>query len=89
MQRKPRLLLSGVLISSFIYDVLYIVIGGIVGTTVKLDSPYMILIFIGGLTVLYVMMFLVRYVRKYISKRKYGTDGAGHNGENGEAVAGH
>ncbi len=75
VQRKPRVLLFGVLISALIWDISYVMIGAIVGTTIKLEPGYMILIFLSGLTVLYIGTFVTRRMHKYFLKKRHKTEG--------------
>jgi membrane protein DedA with SNARE-associated domain len=66
MAAKKRLgmLSLGVLLSSIIWDVLYIAIGAIFGSTVDIEPGYMLLISVGGLTVIYLITFTIRILVK-------------------------
>jgi membrane protein DedA with SNARE-associated domain len=70
MAAKKRLgmLSLGVLLSSIIWDALYMAIGAIFGSTVDIEPGYMLLISVGGLTVIYLITFTVRILVK--RKRK-------------------
>jgi membrane protein DedA with SNARE-associated domain len=70
MAAKKRLgmLSFGVLLSSIIWDALYMAIGAIFGSTVDIEPGYMLLISVGGLTVIYLATFTIRMLVK--RKRK-------------------
>ncbi|HAV10493.1 MAG TPA: hypothetical protein DCX22_02620 [Dehalococcoidia bacterium] len=79
VQRKLRVLALGVLISALIWDCSYIIIGAIFGTAVKLEPGYMILVFLSGLTVLYVGTFVKKRMHEYFLKKRQKTEGAVSN----------
>jgi membrane protein DedA with SNARE-associated domain len=62
MAAKKRLgmLSLGVLLSSIIWDVLYIAIGAIFGSTLDIEPGYMLLFSIVGLTAIYLITFTIR-----------------------------
>jgi membrane protein DedA with SNARE-associated domain len=66
MAAKKRLgmLSLGVLISSIIWDALYMAIGAIFGSTVDIEPGYMLVISVGGLTVIYLITFTIRILVK-------------------------
>lgn len=68
-RRRWRVLSQGVLISSVVWDGIYIVLGNIVGATVVLNPVSMILYSLAGLTALYIVTFLVRLARMPFSKK--------------------
>jgi membrane-associated protein len=62
VQKKWNLLLIAVVISSAVWDGIYITLGAIVGATVVPKPINMILYSLAGLTVLYVTTMVVRYL---------------------------
>ncbi len=66
-KKLPQLTL-GVLLSSIIWDAIYLLIGRVVGATIVLDPISMLLYSLGGLTVLYLITLGVRYLLR-IRKR--------------------
>jgi membrane protein DedA with SNARE-associated domain len=67
-QRLSHLAL-GVLISSIIWDGLYLIIGGTVGPKVVPEPQYMLLYSIAGLTILYLIILGVRYMLRSRSQK--------------------
>jgi membrane protein DedA with SNARE-associated domain len=67
-KKRPGMLALGVLLSSIIWDVLYMAIGAIFGSTMEISPGYMLLISLGGLTAIYLITFTIRYLVK--RKRK-------------------
>jgi membrane protein DedA with SNARE-associated domain len=63
-KKRPGMLALGVLLSSIIWDVLYMAIGIIFGSTVDIEPGYMLLISIGGLTAVYLITFTIRILIK-------------------------
>jgi hypothetical protein len=63
-KKRPGMLALGVLLSSIIWDVLYMAIGAIFGSTVDIKPGYMLLISIGGLTAIYLITFTIRILVK-------------------------
>jgi len=57
----------GVVISSLIWDGIYIIIGITVGAVVK--TEYIVLFSVGGLTILYISVMLIRYFVKRRPKK--------------------
>jgi len=64
-QKKFGLLALAVLISGIVWDCTYVFLGSVVGATMKVDTFYVILLFVAGLTVLYVIGFVARRVYQY------------------------
>jgi hypothetical protein len=56
-----------------VYDVTYIVIGAIVGTTTTLDPVQMLLISLAALTAIYVITFLTRRIIGLFKNRRKAT----------------
>jgi membrane-associated protein len=67
-KKRPAMLALGVLIQALIWDALYICIGIIFGSTVHIKPGYMLLISIGGLSVIYLITFLVRMLIKRLRR---------------------
>jgi membrane-associated protein len=59
-KRKLKVLLLGVALSSLVYEGIYVTLGAIVGTTTRLEPVRLILYFLAGLTVIYVVTFAIR-----------------------------
>lgn len=72
MSARQRLshLALGVLISSIIWDGLYLIIGGTVGPKVVPKPQYMLLYSLAGLTILYLIILGVRYLLRLRSQKK-------------------
>jgi membrane-associated protein len=64
-QNKFGVLALAVLISGIVWDCSYVLLGSVVGATVKVETFYVILLFIAGLTVLYVIGFIARRVYQH------------------------
>lgn len=60
VKRKPRLLMLGVLLSSLAWDTIYISLGLIFGSTVAIKPAYIFLASLAGLTIIYLVTFVVR-----------------------------
>jgi membrane protein DedA with SNARE-associated domain len=59
-KKRPGMLSLGVLISSVIFDGIYISIGAIFGRVLDIPSVYMVLISVGLLAMIYLITFLVK-----------------------------
>ncbi len=68
-RRKLKTLMLGVVISSLVYEGVYIALGAIVRKTTKPDSGYVLLYFAGGMAAMYVVTFGVRYLIKAVKRR--------------------
>jgi membrane-associated protein len=68
-RRKLKTLMLGVVISSLVYEGVYIALGAIVRKTTKPDSGYVLLYFAGGLAAIYVVTFGVRFLVKTVKRR--------------------
>ncbi len=58
--RRLKVLVVGILLSSLVYDGVYIGLGATVGTTTSLPPHYVLLYSLAGLTAIYAIVFLVR-----------------------------
>jgi membrane-associated protein len=72
-QRKLKVAMLGVLLSSLVWDAIYIILGATVGRTTALKPYQMLLVSIAGLTVLYLVVFLVRRLFKRTKPAPNGT----------------
>jgi membrane-associated protein len=72
MSAKQKLshLALGVLISSIIWDGIYIVVGRVVGATILPQSTTMLLYSLGGLTLLYLIILGLRYLWRFYPQNK-------------------
>ncbi len=72
MSAKQRLsnLALGVLLSSIIWDGIYLIIGGTLGPKIVPKPQYMLLYSLGGLTVLYLIVLGVRYLLRLRRSQK-------------------
>jgi membrane protein DedA with SNARE-associated domain len=62
VKKKPKMLSMGVLISSIIWDAAYISLGIIFGSTTAIKPVYMFFASLAGLTIIYLVTFIVRRV---------------------------
>jgi membrane-associated protein len=69
-KRKLKVLLLGVSLSSLVYDGIYITLGAIVGTTTALEPIRLVLYFLAGLTVVYLLIFAVQRIIGGLTPRK-------------------
>jgi membrane protein DedA with SNARE-associated domain len=71
MSAKQKLsnLALGVLLSSIVWDGIYLIVGRTVGSVLP-KTQYMLLYSLGGLTVLYVSTLAVRYLLRSRYRRK-------------------
>jgi membrane-associated protein len=65
VKKRLRTLSTGVLLSSMVWDGIYISIGITVGTTVAIKPVYMLLASVAGLTLIYLGTFIVRRLKKH------------------------
>ena len=63
-QGKLKTLLLGTTLASLIYDVIYVMVGAFVGANTQLEPFQVMIYFTVGLTVVYIIVFLVRYLRQ-------------------------
>jgi membrane-associated protein len=68
-RRRLKTLMLGVVISSLVYEGVYIALGAIVRKTTKPDSGYVLLYFAGGLGAIYAATFSVRFLIKAVKRR--------------------
>ncbi len=72
-QRKLKVLLLGIMLSSLVFDGTFIILGAIVGTTTKLKPIQVIPYFLIGLTTIYVVTFVVqRFIDGRLRQRQTG-----------------
>jgi|WetSurMetagenome_2_1015567.scaffolds.fasta_scaffold41096_2 membrane-associated protein len=64
VKKKRKVLMLGILISSVIWDAIYLVLGIAGGTTTEIKPAYMFLASIGLVTLIYFITFLVRRIIK-------------------------
>jgi len=69
-RQKLANLVLGVILSSIIWDGVYIIIGSILGPKVVPERQYILLYSVGGLTVLYLTIIGVHYLVKYLRAQK-------------------
>jgi VIT1/CCC1 family predicted Fe2+/Mn2+ transporter len=66
VKKKRRVLSTGILMSSLIWDAIYIILGYAGGTITKIKPAYMFLVSIGVVTVIYfITYFIKRLIRHY------------------------
>jgi hypothetical protein len=63
-KKKLGAAMLGVLLSSVAWDAVYIILGATVGRTTALKPVQMLLVSIAGLTLLYLIVFIVRHLLK-------------------------
>ena len=66
--KKPWSLALGVVLSSMIWDWLYIATGAIFGSTVKISPGYLLLISFGMMALIWTVTFIVKKVIKRFRK---------------------
>lgn len=59
-KKKPGTLALGVVLSSIVWDALYISLGAIFGSTVEIPAVYMLMISLGCISVMYLITFAIR-----------------------------
>lgn len=64
IKKTPRTLALGIMLSSVIWDAIYVLLGMTAGATAVLQPVHLFFISLGGLTVLYLVTFLIRRLRK-------------------------
>ena len=69
-KRKLKVLLLGVALSSLVYEVTYVTLGAIVGTTTRLEPIRLILYYIAAMTVIYSGAFVIRRLIGSLTKRR-------------------
>jgi membrane-associated protein len=69
-KKKLGMLSLGVLLSSIVWDALYIAIGAIFGSTVKVEPQYMLLISLGVLTCIYLLTFAIKSIIQHVKKNQ-------------------
>jgi hypothetical protein len=69
-KKRPGMLALGVVLSSIIFDSLYIAIGAIFGSAAKIEPQYLLLISFGVMAVIYLVTYLVKRLIKRLRKPK-------------------
>ena len=69
VKKKYKMLFLGVILSSFIFDGIFLVVGMVVGTNTMVKPAEMILFSLIGLTVFYLVVFSIRQILKYKKAR--------------------
>jgi membrane-associated protein len=64
VRERPRTLSIGVLLSSLVWDAIYISLGITVGTTAAIKPVQMLFVSVAGVTLIYLVTFLVRRLKK-------------------------
>jgi membrane protein DedA with SNARE-associated domain len=77
-QQKLLNLVLGVIISSIIWDGVYLIIGSTLGPKVVPEPQYVLLYSVGGLTALYLLIIGLRFFIKYLRSRSKKTAPEGH-----------
>jgi membrane protein DedA with SNARE-associated domain len=78
-QGKLWTMLLGVLVSSVIWDAVYITLGATVGRTISLKPGEMLLFSIGGLTVIYIIVIVLRRLLRKPQAATDNPDGPHHH----------
>jgi membrane-associated protein len=68
-RKKLKTLVLGIAISGTLYDCIYVALGAAFGSTLGPESDFILLYMMGGLAVLYVLVFGIRFAFKAIKKR--------------------
>ena len=66
VKKKYKMLFLGVIISSFIFDGIFLIVGLVVGKNTQVKQTEMILFSLIGLTAFYLVVFSVRQISKYL-----------------------
>lgn len=82
-QRKLKVLLLSVTISSLIYDGTYIVLGAIFGRTTTLRPINVLLISLGSLTLIYAIFFAIRRLKDMRRRQRMALAGCSNGNGNG------
>jgi membrane-associated protein len=69
VKKKYKILFVGVLLSSLIFDGIFLIVGIVVGKNTHVKQTDMILYSLIGLTVFYLIVFSIRQISKYIKAR--------------------
>jgi hypothetical protein len=69
IKKKYKMLFLGVIISSFIFDGIFLGVGLLVGKSTKVNQTEMILLSLLGLTVFYLLVFAIRQLFKFMKTR--------------------
>jgi membrane-associated protein len=63
VKKRPRPLIWGVLLSSIVWDAVYISLGTVFGSALSINPVYMFLACLAGLTVIYILTIVIRRLR--------------------------
>ena len=69
VKKQYRMLVLGVLLSSLIFDGIFLIIGAVVGANTRVKPAEMVIFSLIGLTVFYLMVFSIRQALKFIKAR--------------------
>jgi membrane-associated protein len=69
VKKKYKVLFLGVIISSFIFDGIFLIVGITVGANTHVKQTDMILFSLAGLTAFYLVVFSIRQISKYVKAR--------------------
>ena len=69
VKKQYRMLVLGVLLSSLIFDGIFLIIGAVVGANTRVEPAEMVIFSLIGLTVFYLMVFSIRQALKFIKAR--------------------
>ena len=69
VKKKYRVLFLGIIISSIIFDGIFLTVGIVVGANTSVKPPEMVLFSLIGLTVFYLIVFSIRQISKYTKAR--------------------
>jgi membrane-associated protein len=69
VKKKYKMLFLGVLISSFIFDGIFLIVGLVVGKNTQVKQTEMVLFSLIGLTLFYLIVFSIRQISKYTKAR--------------------
>ena len=68
-KKKPGMLALGVLLSSIVWDALYISAGAIFGATTDIAPGYMLLISLGCISLIYLLTWAVKRLIRFFRQR--------------------
>jgi membrane-associated protein len=69
VKKQYRVLFLGIILSSFVFDGIFLVVGAVVGANTMLKPSEMILFSLIGLTAFYLVVFSIRQVSKFAKAR--------------------
>ena len=71
VRKQYRILFLGILLSSIIFDGIFLIIGAVVGANTMVKPPEMVLFSLIGLTLFYLIVFSIRQISKYTKARMF------------------